>query len=187
MKRSVPIALALVALFAFAALAGCADSGDSDQARSLVKKGDAAYKAFEDEFLELADMSEKLFARYSHGVESDPDETAAALQDYQDRFNKLLEQVKQAKVSYSKVLGMEGVKVYKDYAERKLKLLGKVEAAGTVLEKTFPIIAKAVQTGKSPDATALESAKRELIGLEMELSFIEIESQQLAEDSGLLK
>lgn len=187
LKRLVPVALALVVLCVLAVFAGCKEGGDTREARSLVKSGDANYTAFGEEFPELADLSEKLFARFSQGVETGPAEAKGAIQDYQDRFNKLLERVERAKAPYRKVLAMEGVKAYKEYARLRLKMLSKIEEAGGVLAKTFPMIEKVIRTGGNPDASALEGSKRELIGIEMELSFIDVEAEQLAKDSGLLK
>lgn len=187
MKKKAPVALTLAALCALAAVAGCGQSGDVDQAVNLVKSGNEDYKAFEEEFMEVTDLSEKLFSRYSHGVETDPAEAARLVQDYQDRFNRLLEQVKQAREPYQKVLAMDGVETYKEYADLRLKMLDKIDAAGAVVSRTLPMITKTIQTQAAPDAAALEGSKRELIGVEMELSFTEAEAEQLAKETGLLE
>ncbi len=45
----------------------------------------------------------------------------------------------------------------------------------------------AIQKGKLPNTNLTGGSKRELIGIEMELSFIEAEADEIAEDYGLTK
>ncbi|MHB8895691.1 MAG: hypothetical protein ACYC99_11025 [Candidatus Geothermincolia bacterium] len=187
MKRIAPVALVIVVLIALTAFAGCGEGGDATEARKLIESGNAQIKEIEPEFLEIVDLSEKLFSGYSHRVETDSAVAEDVMKGFLDRFNRLLEQVRRIKVPFSRVISMDGVETYKDYASLKLKSLGKIEAAGAVLAKTFPIIVNSIETGESPDANALEGAKRELIGLEMEISFFDVEADQLAEEKGLLK
>lgn len=187
MKRSVPVALVLVMLCVFPVFAGCGEEGDVDGARRLVKSGDAKYKTFSAEFLELADLLEKFFATYAQGVNTAPEEADESMRAFGERLQKLLEQVKQAKEPYRKVLEMGGVKQYKEYAKLKLKMLDKIDRSGDVVSKTFQIIEKDVRTGKTPDANVLEASKRELIGIEMEISFFEAEADQLAKDKKLTR
>lgn len=181
------IALALAALCAVAVLSGCADSGDSAKAKKLLKSGDKQYEAFSAGFLELADQLEKFFVGHAEGTITDPDEISQRLQAYDDTLKQLLEQVKLAKEPYRKVLAMKGVQHYKDYANKRLQMLGQIDKTRDVVDRTFPLITKGVRSGKPADANALQGAKRELIGIEMELSFMEVEADEIDEDFHVTK
>ena len=185
MKRSVAVTVVIAAVCALAVLAGCGSSGNATGARLLVLSGNSGYKAQSEEFADLATEMEKFFAGYVEGVRTGSVVAQDKLDDFQARAQTLLEQVKQSEEPYKKVLAMKGVAQYKEYSQFRLDMLKQIQKTADVIATTFPVIQKAVQRGRIPDVNVLEGAKRELIGIEMELSFTEAQAQELALDRGL--
>ena len=183
-KRSVPLALAIATLIALTVLGGCGEGGDVTGASKLVKSGNATYKAQSEEFADLADLVEKFFAGYAAGTVDD-DVATQQMAGFRARMKALLNQVADAEAYYHKVLAMDDLKTYKEYAQLRLDMLSQGVVAGGIINQTFPLIEKEIQTGKPPDAAAIEGAKRALIGTEMELSFKEVQANELAKDAGL--
>lgn len=173
----------VVVLLALPLLSGCQDSGDVQGASKSIESANAQYKAFFNDFADLVDYVEKFFASYAHSVKPTTDQAEASMQDFRDRLQALLAKVRKAREPYQKVLAMHDVQHYKDYAELRLDMLDQVARTGDVVARAFPLIEKAIQQGKVPDVNGLEGAKRELIGIEMELSFIEAQADQLVSDT----
>lgn len=185
LNRSVLLAVALIPLLALPLLSGCQDSGDLNRATNLIENANARYKAFFEEYADLADQIEKFFAGYSHVVKPTAAEARASMPDFRNRLQALQAKVKRAREPYQKVLAMKGLGQYKEYVKLRLQMLDQIDKTADVAARAFLLVAAAINKGKVPDATGLEGAKRELIGIEMELSFIEAQADQLASDSGL--
>jgi hypothetical protein len=185
LKRSVPLAIALVLLCALHMVAGCTDSGDVDKARTLVKSGNTQYKAYSEEYLTLVDTIEKFFAGYSEGVKHPAAEVQADLQGFQAQLHDVLNKVEKGRAPYKAVLGLEGVEHYKEYVRQRLDMLAQLDKAKGVIQRTLSTVDASASSRRTPDLAALEAAKRELISLEMELSFIEVEADEYAKVNGL--
>lgn len=185
MKKWVAILIPLA--FCLVVASGCSDSGDVDAAKALVKSGDARLEAYAGTFLEVADGFERLFVSCAEGTMTDPDEIRQKMDEYQAKLQGLLSQLGEVEAPFKKVLAMEGVEKYKEYAELRLKMAGQAKKAQDVVARTFPGIEQTLLAGKRPDSNGLQGAKRELIGIEMEHSFMEVEAEQLDEDYGLTK
>jgi hypothetical protein len=179
-----PFVVALAALCVITVIAGCSESADATAASQQIKKGNATYKAQSEEFADLADLVEKFFARYAAGTVDD-DAAVREMAGYRARMQALLNQVADAQGSYQKARAMKAPGVYKEYAQLRLDMLSQMVVAGGIINKTFPLIEKEIQTGKPPDKATIEGAKRALIGAEMELSFVEVQATELAKDDGL--
>lgn len=184
MRRPTAV-LALVALCLLFSLAGCRDPGDVKKAEALLEQGADACEKLQGGFLDLVDEMEKFFAGYAERVITSRSEIRARIHEYRERLRLVLEQSEQAKGPFKEVLAMEGVPHYKDFAKLMLKVLAQIDKTQDVFDRTVPLIEQALRAGKGPDANGVQGAKRELIGIEMEMSFIEAEAEQVAEDIDL--
>ncbi len=185
MNRTVALALVFAMLCVIPTFAGCGEGGDVNGATKLIESGNAQWKAFSDQFAELADQVEKFFTAYSNGSDNKPVEVEARMREFEAELQSVMDKVAKAKEPYSKVMAMTGVKHYKEYARLRLDMLKQIEKAAPVVDKAFPLIDKAVQSGKTADVNFMESSKRALIGVEMEQSFVEAQANQLAQDNRL--
>lgn len=135
----------------------------------------------------MTNLLEKYFAAHLELTKTSREKAEESIRDFQGRVNRLRKQVNQAKEPYRKVMGMEGVKPYSEYARLRLQMLDKIDDAGVIITNTLPLVSLAILTGDHPDNEILENAKRELIAIELELSFIGAEADQFAVDNGLFK
>ncbi len=180
MRRSIALGLALLCAAAF--FAGCGDYGDTGAAAKLLRKGNRQYDALSAGFLDLADQLEKFFVGHAWGAITDPGEIERRMNSYSDTLDRLLNQAGEAEKTYRKVLALAMVPRHKDYARKRLQMLGQINKTRDVVVRTFPIITGGLEAGRPADSNALEGAKREIIGIEMELSFMEAEAKEIARD-----
>jgi hypothetical protein len=184
-KRSVALAVACALMLGLLILSGCQDTGDVQGASKLIENGNAQYKAFFADFADLADRMEKFFASYSHAVKPTTDQARASMQDFREKLQVLLAKVEKAREPYKKVMAMQDVQHYQAYVDLRLDMLDQFDKTADIIKRAFPFIEQAINQGKLPDANGLEGAKRELIGIEMEASFIEAQADELVSDTHL--
>jgi len=184
-KRLLQLALACVLLLALPVLSGCQDSGDVQGASRLIESANARYQAFSTEFADLADYVEKFFASYSHAVKPTAEQAEASMQDFRAKLDALMVKVNETRHLYNKVVAIKDVEHYRAYADLRLDMLDQLAKTTDVIARTFPLVEKAITDGKLPDVNALKGAKRELIGIEMEVSFKEAQADELASDTHL--
>jgi hypothetical protein len=184
-KRTLPLVAGCALLLALLILSGCQDSGDVQGASKLIENANAQYKAFFTDFADLADRMEKFFASYSHAVKPTADQAKASMQDFREKLQVLMAKVEKAREPYKKVMAMQDVQHYQAYVDMRLDMLDQIEKTADVVKRAFPLIEQAIKQGKLPDVNGLEGAKRELIGIEMEASFIEAQADELVSDTHL--
>ncbi len=180
MRRFVSLVLVVVlALLVVALLPGC--GGDTKQAQEYMENGDKLVERLQSE----ANTWQSDVSASMANV-SDPAAFQAAIDKAKASANELSKTAGEAKAEFEKILDLEGVEDYVEYAELQIEALDKFQELITKTNSFFDQMAAMVSSG---DVTGLTAAQEqyttEVNALGEEINKLDEEAQELKSEKDL--
>lgn len=139
MKKGITLALALLLVVTLvSAVTGCS-SGDK-QAKQYMQKGDV--------LLEDVQSKAEAWNAQVKAIGADPATIAAQVEQARIAGDELIAVSQAAKVEYEKIKAMDGVAVYKEYADLRI---GELDSIQQIVTKTYDFLGKRVAMVVSKD------------------------------------
>jgi len=130
MRKLVVIGLiAVLSLTLLAFLAGCGGDANKDEAKSNMITGDDYMDSAILDWTTLDEMQAEMATGLMEGTALSPEELEALGQEYEERFTGLATSLSMAAEEYNKILALDGVQDYKDYATKMLAAIDLYEQA----------------------------------------------------------
>lgn len=156
MKKVLVIVLAVMLVMASFALTGCGSDTDTDQAREYMDKADVAATVMLETAGELDQSMSVIIGAAAAGDMSLIDTTTVATSG--KGMETLIAEVDDIKVLYEKILPLEGVDDYVDYANAMISFLDAqkqvLEVGKQLFNQISPAIMQWMQTGDPSTAQA---------------------------------
>lgn len=170
-KAVVVLVVTLLSLSMLAFLAGCGGDANKDEAKSLMKAGDGYMTSVEEKTKELETMQSDLAATALGGdATALTGEAGAALQEQVTTIlDGIAADLAAAEVEYEKILELDGVQDYKDYASKMIEAVGayleQLEYTGALVDKLAGALVAMAQ-GQDIDIITLMMESEELAKVE---------------------
>ena len=124
MRKFVVIGLiAVLSLTMLAFLAGCGGDENKDEAKGYMSAGDGYMDAVEMNWTTLDEVQADMATVLMDGAALTPEELEAMGQEYEDLFAGMAENLDAAEAEYRKILALDGVQDYKDYANKMIEAI----------------------------------------------------------------
>jgi len=189
MRKVVVIGLvAVLSLTLLAFLAGCGGDANKDEAKGYMMAGDGYMDAAAMNWTSLDETQADMATTLMEGTALTPEELEAMGQEYEDLFMGLAGNLDAAEVEYKKILTLDGVQDYKDYATKMIEAINvyrdALEAAIAVADQARAML----EAGASLEDLMgmMQSEELAMVGeLRDEAEKLEKEANQIKLDKGL--
>lgn len=168
MRKTLPIlALLLVSALAASGLAGCGDS--EEQARECISRAREKGKAVALRQRKLQEQGEEML-EYMSGIRSINAETVTVMKKLFQALVKLVEDTnsaaQEARAEYGKVLELDGVEEYKEYASNRIEALRLIDRRAGLLQQVGTVYEAVLDTslaGQPVDEAAVTNILKPII------------------------
>jgi valyl-tRNA synthetase len=171
------VALVLVGVLAFA-LAGCG-GGSEATAKEYMENGDEIIDGLEEESEDLESVLNTVFTELSTGNVTSSEVVNGMIDDLDKTSADALKEAEKAKAEFEKILDLEGVDDYKEYAELRIAVIDGIESlikeTGNYLSSLSEVLTDAEQ-GQQVDLDSVQSGAEKFFAKIMSLQ------EQVTED-----
>lgn len=115
--------IAVLTLTLLAFLAGCGGDANKDEAKGYMETGDSDMDAVQMDWATLDEMQAEMATGLMEGTALTPEELEALGQEYEERFASLKGGLDAAEGEYKKIIALDGVQDYKDYANKMIEAI----------------------------------------------------------------